>query len=119
MVAYIPFPSAPEAADARRIKKHIKRLLAEYLPTLRLQDRQGKQRLAAMKFTAALRVALRAEVGGIDLNDKRSLRVNIGYTQTPVKIRTKVDKYHWVVTVAYDRKSDFREITVLEPVELA
>lgn len=119
MVAYIPFPSAPEASDARRIKKHVKRLLAEYLPTLQLQDRQGKQRRAAMKFTAALRVALREHPGGIELNDKRSLRVTIGYTLAPLKVRAKVDKYHWVITVGYDRKSDFREITVLEPVELA
>ncbi len=112
MSLYKPFPSAPEPADFRRINKSIKRLIGEYLPTLSLNDRKGKQRLAVMKFKAALKVAIKADV---ELNDRRSLTVDVHYTVASVK--ASKPKHYWAVTVGYDRRSVFRELTVMLPVE--
>ena len=118
MTQYKALALAPEASDLRRIKRLTKKLLAEYLPTLRLKDPQGVQRKAAMKFKAALRKELRDT---ITLQDNRTLKVNLFYTDHahPGSVGAGKKNY-WLVDVTYDTKTVIpREVRMLFPVELA
>ncbi len=115
MLVYKALPVLPDPKTVRDIKRTIKGLLDEILPTLSLRDVSGTQHRNVLKFQSTARKKLR-EV--IDLTDRRSLTVKLYYTD-PAAGSGKPPQYHWMVQVSYDNKTTPRELLMLFLAKLA